>query len=140
MGILRPRKRKSTAVRVFFHEVFLLAENRLLREALARILGKKNDIRVVGAANYSPGVAEAIAAASAQVLLFDPVDETGCLALVRTMRESMPGLKVVLIGMELNSELFLRAVRSGVAGYLLKDATAGDVAAAVRSAARRIPR
>jgi DNA-binding NarL/FixJ family response regulator len=117
--------------------VFLLAENRLLREALARILGKKNDICVVGAANYSPEVAEAIAAAAAQVLLFDPVDESWCLAFVRTMRESMPGLKVVLIGMELNSELFLRAVRSGVAGYLLKDATAGDVAGAVRSAANR---
>lgn len=28
--------------------VFLLAENRLLREALARILGKRSDISVVG--------------------------------------------------------------------------------------------
>ena len=30
-------------------DVFLLAENRLLREALARVLDKKNDIRVVAA-------------------------------------------------------------------------------------------
>ena len=57
------------------------------------------------------------------------------LAFVRTIRESLPGLKIVLIGMELDSELFLRAVREGVAGYLLKDATAADVAAAVRSVA-----
>ena len=35
----------STAVSI---PVFLIAENRLLREALARILGKKNDITVVG--------------------------------------------------------------------------------------------
>jgi DNA-binding NarL/FixJ family response regulator len=115
--------------------VFLLAENRLLREALARILNKKNDISVVGAATYSPAVTEAIAAVSVQVLLFDPVDPSSSLAFVRMMRDSFPGLKVVMIGMELNSELFLRAVREGVVGYLLKDATAADVAAAVRSVA-----
>ena len=122
----------STAVSI---SVFLLAENRLLREALARILNKKNDITVVGAATYSPVVVEAISAVSAQVLLFDPVDAASSLTLIRAIRESVPGLKVVLIGMEPNGELFLRAVREGIAGYLLKDATAADVATAVRSVA-----
>ena len=41
-------------------EVFLLAENRLLREALIRILAKKTNIRVVGAAPYSPATMEQI--------------------------------------------------------------------------------
>jgi DNA-binding NarL/FixJ family response regulator len=122
----------STAVSI---SVFLLAENRLLREALARILNKKTDITVVGAAMYSASVPDAIAAVSTNVLLFDPVNTSAGLAFVRTIRESLPGLKIVLIGMELDSELFLRAVREGVAGYLLKDATAADVAAAVRSVA-----
>jgi hypothetical protein len=48
--------------------VFLLAENRLLREALTRILNKKNVIHVVGAATFSPGVVDAITAVSAQVV------------------------------------------------------------------------
>jgi DNA-binding NarL/FixJ family response regulator len=122
----------STAVSI---SVFLLAENRLLREALARILSKKNDITVVGAATYSLEVSEAIAAVSARVLLFDPVDTSLGLAAVRAIRESLPELKIIMIGMELDSELFLRAVRLGIAGFLLKDAAAADVAAAVRSAA-----
>ncbi len=115
--------------------VFLLAENRLLREALARILNKKNDISVVGASTYSLAVTEAIAAVSARVLLFDPLDASASPALVRTIRESLPTLKIVMIGMDLDSELFLQGVREGIAGYLLKDATAADVAAAVRSVA-----
>ncbi len=115
--------------------VFLLAENRLLREALARILGKKTDITVVGAATYSPSIAESIAAVSAQVLLFDPGDSSSSLLFMQTVRETLPGLKVILIGMELNADVFLRAVREGIAGYLLKDATAADVAAAVRAVA-----
>ncbi|MGH9502866.1 MAG: LuxR C-terminal-related transcriptional regulator [Terriglobales bacterium] len=113
--------------------VFLLAENRLLREALARILDKKNDIAVVGSSTHSPSVPDAIAALQARVLLVDPIDGSTGLAFVRTIRESLPELKIVMIGMELDPELFLRAVREGIAGYLLKDATAADVAAAVRS-------
>ncbi len=115
--------------------VFLLAENRLLREALARILNKKNDIDVVGASAYSPTVSDAIAATNARVLLFDPVDASGSLVFIRTLRESFPELKIIMIGMELDTGLFLRAVRDGIAGYLLKEATAADVAAAVRSMA-----
>jgi len=115
--------------------VFLLAENRLLREALARILNKKSDISVVGASTYSLAVTEAIAAVSARVLLFDPMDASSSPALVRMIRESLPTLKIVMIGMDLDSELFLRGVREGIAGYLLKEATAADVAAAVRSVA-----
>jgi hypothetical protein len=34
--------------------VFLLAENRLLREALLRILSKKDDIQVAGAGSLRP--------------------------------------------------------------------------------------
>ena len=40
-----------------------------------------------------------------------------------------------MIGMEANQEIFLRAVRAGIAGYVLKDAPASEVAAAVRSVA-----
>jgi DNA-binding NarL/FixJ family response regulator len=116
--------------------VFLLAENRLLREALARILNKKSGITVVGASRYSLGVPETIAAVSARVLLFDPFDTSTSLSFIRTIRESLLDLKIVLIGMEIDSELFLRAVRECIAGYLLKDATAADVAEAVRSVAK----
>ena len=42
-------------------QVFILAENRLLREALARILNKKSDIRVVGASAFAPDIVQQIA-------------------------------------------------------------------------------
>jgi DNA-binding NarL/FixJ family response regulator len=120
----------TTASRI---SVFLLAESRLLREALTRILHNRNDMNVVGSAGYSPTVTEAIIAVSPQVLVFDPADIASGLALVRTLRDCSPGLKIVLIGMDLGPENFLRAVREGIAGYALKDATAAEVAAAVRS-------
>ncbi|PYX06779.1 MAG: hypothetical protein DMG88_17440 [Acidobacteria bacterium] len=116
--------------------VFLLAENRLLREALARILNKKSDITVVGAAPYSVAVLEQIAAVSPQVLLLDPYPAVrGEAPLVTVLRNAIPGLKIVMIGMNPDKEFFLQAVREGIAGYMLKDASAVEMAAAVRSVA-----
>jgi len=44
--------------------------------------------------------------------------------------------RIVLISMEENEEQFFTAVRSGISAYLLKDASADDVVAAVRAATR----
>ena len=116
--------------------VFLLAENRLLREALAKILNKKTDITVVGSAPLSSGVVLKITASSPQVLLFDPPHNTrGECSIIPPLRKALPTLKVVMIGMDPDKELFLRAVRDGIAGYVLKDASAPEVAEAVRSVA-----
>ena len=115
--------------------IFLLAENRLLREALTRILSKKSNMTVAGASSYSPNIETVLASVSPDVLLFDPLDWHLGLTLIRHLHGSMPSLKIVMIGMEADGELLLRAVREGIAGYLLRDASAAEIAAAVRSVA-----
>jgi len=117
-------------------QVFILAENRLLREALARILNKKSDIRVVGASAFSPDVVGQISSTAPDVLLSDSAAVAlSELRLVSEVRAVIPGLKVIMVGMEADPETFLRAVRDGIVGYVLKDASAMEVAAAVRSVA-----
>ena len=116
--------------------VFILAENRLLREALTRILSKKSDIRVVGASAFTPQIFDVITTAAPDVLLSDSAAVAlSELRLVPEVRAAVPGLKVVMIGMEGDRETFLRAVRDGVVGYVLKDASAMEIAAAVRCVA-----
>jgi len=116
--------------------VFILAENRLLREALTRILNKKNDIQVVGASAFTSDVVSQIAAVAPDVLLSDSAATAlSDLRLISEVRRAIPGLKVVMVGMEAEGELFLRAVRDGISGYVLKDASAMEVAAAVRAVA-----
>ena len=117
-------------------QVFILAENRLLREALTRILSKKNDIKVVGASAFSPDVVGHISSVAPDVLLSDSAAVAlSDLCLVSEVRTAIPGLKVVMIGMDADRETFLRAVRDGIVGFVLKDASAMEVAAAVRSVA-----
>jgi len=117
-------------------EVFLLAENRLLREALIRILNTKSNIRVVGAAPYSQAVQEKITAARPGIVLLDSIglvfSET---KLVSALRSVIPGVRVVMVDMEPDQGTFLRAVREGVVGYVLKDASAMEVVSAINAVA-----
>ncbi|HVO79402.1 MAG TPA: response regulator transcription factor [Terriglobales bacterium] len=117
--------------------VFLLAENRLLREALTKILSKRNDACVVGAASLSPQVVEQVCNSCPDILISDSAAATlSGLEIIPEIRKVIPAIKVMMIGMDDSPETFLRAVKAGVVGYLLKDASATEVAAAVRAVTR----
>lgn len=114
--------------------VFLISDARLLREALTRILNKRNDISVAGAVPPSPEAVQQIAASSPTILLLDSLNsDYSNFRFICEVREALPDLKVVLIGMEDDEELFLRAVQAGAAGYVLKEASAMDVVTSVRA-------
>jgi len=117
--------------------VFIVAENRLLREALARLLQKDSGIRVVAAVDNASETVRQIAETKPHVLVLDPTGfpSSSPQLIVEAIKEA-PGLKVVLIGMDVDHVTFLRSVRTGIAGYVLKDASANEVVVAVNSTAR----
>lgn len=117
-------------------EVYLLAENRLLREALVKLLSKKSDISVVGANCYSPAVLEEIVATHPNIIVLDSGGLVSSkAALIPTLQATIPGLRVVMVDMDADENTFLRAVREGVVGYVLKNASAIEVAGTIRAVA-----
>jgi DNA-binding NarL/FixJ family response regulator len=116
--------------------VFILAENRLLRGALALLLGKKSGLRVVDARAFSAQLVRQVAEACPDILLSDSSTiALPALQVIAEIRAAVPGVKVITIGMEEDRNTFLQAVREGVSGYVLKDASANELAAAVRAVA-----
>ena len=117
-------------------EVFLLAQNRLLREALARILSKKTDIAVVGSCALSADSLKEIVSSAPDVLVMDSfTTNLAHVEFVREVQQSVVGIKLVMIGMEADGQHFLQAIRAGALGYVLKDASALEVVAALRTVA-----
>jgi DNA-binding NarL/FixJ family response regulator len=117
--------------------VFLLAENRLLRETLSRLLQKKSGISVVGECQFNDSAIERIAESGCDVLLLDYRTTTVSNPdLIGEILKAVPDVKVLLVGMEEDEDDFLSAVRSGVMGYLFKEASALDVIGAVRAVAQ----
>lgn len=117
--------------------IFLLAQNRLLLEALARILRKKAEFSVTHAGAYCPECVRIMHESNCEVLLVDSsVTDAFGFQVVQDTLGAMAGLKALMIGMEGDEETFLKAVSAGAAGYVLKDASAMDVVAAIRAVAR----
>ena len=115
---------------------FLLAENCLLREALVRVLRKRDDIVVAGAIAFSSSALEKVTAANPDVVLFDSpnIALTGP-RMVSRLRQAGDNRRVIMVGMEDDEATFLRAVGEGVVGYVLKDAPAIEIVRVIRAVA-----
>lgn len=107
------------------------AENRLLRDALARLLAKPGDIEVLTHESL-PG-SGASAAQPDVFLLASRGNLSEDLALIQQLHFSTPNVRILLIGMARNEAEFLQCVRAGISGYLLRDASSEEVLAAVRA-------
>jgi two-component system, NarL family, nitrate/nitrite response regulator NarL len=117
--------------------VYVVAENRLLRESLVRLFRKRGDFCVVGDNSYSCCAPEHILSVQSNLLLldcFNPNHKSD--DLICDLRESLPQIKVVLFGMDEDSDIFLQAVRLGINGYVLKNASAAELTDAVRAVAQ----
>jgi DNA-binding NarL/FixJ family response regulator len=118
--------------------VFLLIENRLLREALTRLLRKRGDILIVGQGNRDDVTHSMVAETSCSVLVLDFADPDWLPVRFYTNHPCpAPGrFRALLVGMESDAAQFLNAIRAGASGYMLKDASASEVVAAVRATMR----
>ena len=110
------------------------ASVRLLQETLARMLTKCGDIDVIVADRAGPFHAEELVPANTKIVLLASRGKLSeDLVLIRKMRTTAPGAKILLLGMTRDETDFLQSVRAGVCGYLLRDASAEEVLAAVKT-------
>lgn len=116
--------------------VFLLIENRLLREALVRLFRKRSDMLVVGESGQADLTPEDIFASKCDVLVIASFKTNWRGLGIAAEKVRQLGLRVVLIGMDADENQFMNSVRAGISGYLLKDASASDVVSSVRAVFR----
>ena len=123
------------SVRVLKIRVFLIIENRLLRDTLGHLLRRQGDVELSGKSGSGETNPEEVAKSGCDAALLDFLDPEWIAVVRKQSEEKGRAIKTVVIGMDVDREQFLQAVRCGVAGYLLKDVSAADVTAAVRAVA-----
>jgi DNA-binding NarL/FixJ family response regulator len=116
--------------------VIIAAENRLLREALTRMLGRNSRIEVrnlewsAGNELKIPSEEEAgILLVSSQGSLSDDLDR------IQKARKAAPAVRILVLGNGGDEKEFLQCVRAGVSGYLPQDASGEEVIKAVEAVA-----
>ena len=127
----RPDARKAAGEKI---RVFVAAENRLLREALARVLCKGGCVEVSATDSAAPFHTDALVEANPDILLLTSrgsLEED--LAAIQEVRAAAPTVRILLIGMAKDEREFLQCVRAGISGYLLRDASATEVLQGVQA-------
>ncbi len=125
----KPRNSTRHAIRVQ-----LVDDQALVREGLARLVSAARGMQVVAtAANIDDAIRRAVATSPDVVLLDLVMPGRGALDAARAIRQRRPNTKIILID-EFPLDTHLRsALRLGVAGYLTKHDSFGEIEKAVRA-------
>jgi DNA-binding NarL/FixJ family response regulator len=115
----------------------LADDHALVRAGIRALLERLPGIEVVGEADNGREALELIKTNAPNVILLDiSMTELGGLeALPRIVKDS-PAVKVLILSGHANEEYVLRALRSGAAGYMLKEAAAEELELAIKAVAQ----
>jgi NarL family two-component system response regulator LiaR len=117
--------------------VLLVDDHPVVRQGLRALLSTQDGIEVVGEADDGEAAVAAAERLSPDVVLMDVVmpGMDGVEAL-RRIGERRPQTRVVMLTSYADERRAMEAVDAGASGFLLKDASPRDVAAAIRAAHR----
>jgi DNA-binding NarL/FixJ family response regulator len=119
--------------------VFLVDDQAMVRQGLRMIIEAESDLEVVGEAGDGGEALRRAAVLRPDVMLMD-VQMPGMDGLTTTRRllddsrEPMPTRIIMLTTFDLDEYVF-EALRAGASGFILKNAPAGDLIAAIRTVA-----
>ncbi len=117
--------------------VALADDHALVRAGIRALLEKLPGVEVVGEADNGRAALELIKKSAPNVILLDiSMAGLGGLETLPRVVKDFPAVKVLILSAHANEEFVLRALRSGAAGYMLKDAAAEELELAIKAVAQ----
>jgi DNA-binding NarL/FixJ family response regulator len=114
--------------------VLLADDHAIVRAGIHALLEKMSNVEVVGEARTGREALELVKSKLPDVVLMDiAMTELGGLEALPRIMKDFPGVKVIILSAHANEEYVIRALRSGAAGYLVKDAATAELELAIRS-------
>jgi DNA-binding NarL/FixJ family response regulator len=122
---------KETEIRK--RTVFIVDDHPLLRQGLALLINRENDLAVCGEAQEAQTAMHAIAQYQPDILIVDiSLNGPDGLDLLKNIRNSYPGLPVLILSMHDEATYAERALRARANGYIMKQEATEKVLIAVR--------
>lgn len=117
--------------------VALVEKHRLIREGIRSILHESGDIEVVAEVNDGNELIGVIRDVAPAVVLLDAdIPGLAGLAIIQKALRTDPMLKVIMLDSDPNNAFASRYIGAGIAGYMLKSASAEELHGAIRDVAR----
>jgi two-component system, NarL family, response regulator DegU len=115
--------------------LMLADDHRMLREGLGRSM-REQGFDIVGEAGDGAEAVQMAMRLRPDVILMDvTMPEMDGVEACRAIRKDLMSTQVVMLTMHADQEVLASAIRAGASGYLVKDCSTEEIAAAVRMAA-----
>ena len=115
--------------------LMLADDHRMLREGLGRSM-REQGFDIVGEAGDGAEAVQMAMRLRPDVILMDvTMPEMDGVEACRAIRKDLLSTQVVMLTMHADQEVLASAIRAGASGYLVKDCSTEEIAAAVRMAA-----
>ena len=113
--------------------VIVADDHVLIREGFRTILSKEEDLEVVDEAETGREALNLCRSLRPDLVLMDVrMPEMDGLAATRAIKAERPSTSVLILTTYENPDYLFEAIKSGAVGYVLKDATKGEILGAVR--------
>ncbi|MFN7993634.1 MAG: response regulator transcription factor [Bryobacteraceae bacterium] len=117
--------------------ILLADDHAVVRQGFKMILAAQPDMEIVGEAGNGREAVEFAEKLQPDVVVMDvAMPELNGIEATRRLADSSPRTRVLALSMHKDSVYVREILRAGARGYLLKDAIASDLLAAVRAVAR----
>ena len=115
--------------------LMLADDHRILREGLARNL-REHGFDVVGEAQNGDEAIDLAEELNPDVILMDvTMPHVDGLEATRQIHRNQPHIRIVMLTMHADHDVFAKAIRNGAVGYLVKDCSTPELVEAVNMAA-----
>jgi DNA-binding NarL/FixJ family response regulator len=117
--------------------ILIVDDHPLVRSGLRSLLERNAEFKVVGEGADGYEAIELATLHAPDVILLDvAMPRLNGTDAAQYIREKLPSARVIMISMHADESYVLRALKSGVRGYLLKASPESDVLSAIRAVAR----
>ena len=114
-------------------KVLVVDDHPIVREGLADLINREEDLEVCGCAKDIPQTIEAIKKLDPDVVTVDiSLEDASGLELIKDIKTQFPGLPLLALSMHPESFYAERAVRAGAKGYITKQEATKNVITAIR--------
>ncbi|MDP2919301.1 MAG: response regulator transcription factor [Dehalococcoidia bacterium] len=115
--------------------VFLAEDHAVVREGLAELIRRENDMTVVGEAGDGEETVRQVKLLKPDIVLMDiAMPGLNGIEATRQIKGSIPQTKILVLTAYDNPEFITAMIEAGAAGYLLKNVRGRELTSAIRSA------
>jgi two-component system response regulator NreC len=113
--------------------ILLADDMTLIRHGILALMGSVSDLEIIGEAGTADEAARLAIELVPDVVLMDQDMPGDSLAATRAIKESVPGIEIIVMTDRLDDKRALRAIEAGATGYILKDIPINNLTGAIRS-------